>query len=145
MEKVQLAIENVLGVTKGTELQGAVRQNFTGETKEAGIYLALARLAQRQGYPEIGEILKTIAWEEVEHAARFAELNAMIQDDIFENLQQMLEGEISSNKDKKQAADKAAELGIEAARDYFYESAKDEARHARMIEGILVRYKNCCQ
>lgn len=145
MEKIQLAIENVLGVTKGTELQGAVRQNFTGETKEAGIYLALARLAQRQGYPEIGEILKTIAWEEVEHAARFAELNGMIQDDIFENLQQMLEGEISSNKDKKQAADKAAELGIEAARDYFYESAKDEARHARMIEGILVRYKNCCQ
>ncbi len=145
MEKIQLAIENVLGVTKGTELQGAVRQNFTGETKEAGIYLALARLAQRQGYPEIGEILKTIAWEEVEHAARFAELNGMIQDDIFENLQQMLEGEISSNKDKKQAADKAAELGIEAARDYFYESAKDEARHARMIEGILARYKNCCQ
>ena len=100
MEKIQLAIENVLGVTKGTELQGAVRQNFTGETKEAGIYLALARLAQLQGYPEIGEILKTIAWEEVEHAARFAELNGMIQDDIFENLQQMLEGEISSNKDK---------------------------------------------
>ncbi|MCG1011556.1 rubrerythrin family protein [Tepidanaerobacter sp. GT38] len=145
MEKRQLAVENLLGETKGTELEGAVRQNFTGETKETGIYLAMARLAQRQGYPEIAEVLKTIAWEEAEHAARFAELNGMIQEDIFENIEQMINGEVSSNEGKKQAADKAAELGLDTARDFFNESAKDEARHARMLEGILARYKNCCQ
>jgi len=104
----------------------------------------MARLAQRQGYPEIAEVLKTIAWEEAEHAARFAELNGMIQEDIFENIKQMLEGEIASNEGKKQAADKAAELGLDTARDFFNESSKDEARHARMLEGILARYNNCC-
>mgnify|MGYP001023498364 FL=1 len=144
MEKIKLTVENRIGETKGTELEGAVRQNFTGETKEAGIYLAMARLAQRQGYPEIAEVLKTIAWEEAEHAARFAELNGMIQEDIFENIKQMLEGEIASNEGKKQAADKAAELGLDTARDFFNESSKDEARHARMLEGILARYNNCC-
>ncbi|NLZ52642.1 MAG: rubrerythrin family protein [Thermoanaerobacteraceae bacterium] len=145
MEKIKLTVENLIGETKGTELEGAVRQNFTGETKEAGIYLAMARLAQRQGYPEIAEVLKSIALEEAEHAARFAELNGMIQEDIFENIKQMLEGEVSSNENKKRAADKAAELGLDTARDYFNESAKDEARHARMLEGILARYEKCCK
>jgi len=144
MERIKLVVENQIGETKGTPLEGAVRQNFTGETKEAGIYLAMARLAQRQGYPEIAEVLKSIAWDEAEHAARFAELNGMIQEDLFENIKMMLEGEIASNKDKKQAADKAADVGLETARDYFNETAKDEARHARMMEGILARYKNCC-
>ncbi|MCG0276691.1 MAG: rubrerythrin family protein [Thermosediminibacteraceae bacterium] len=140
MEKRQLTVENLLGVTKGTEVEGAVKQNFSGETKEVGIYLAIARQAQRQGYPEIAEVLKTIAWEEAQHAARFAELNGMIHEDLFENLKQMLEGETAANKGKKEAADKAASLGLEDARDYFNESAKDEARHARMLEGILMRY-----
>lgn len=145
MEKRKLTVENLIGETKETELEGMVRQNFTGETKETGIYLAMARLAQRQGYPEIAEVLKTIAWEEAEHAARFAELNGMIQEDIFENIRQMLDGETAANEGKKQAADKAANLGLDTARDYFNESAKDEARHARMLEGILARYENCCK
>lgn len=135
-----LTVENVIGETKGTELERVVKQNFVGETSEAGLYLAMARLAQRQGYPEIGELLKTMAKEEAEHAARFAELNGMIQEDLFDNIKQMLEGEIFANQGKKQAADKAQELGLETARDYFNESAKDEARHARMLEGILKRY-----
>jgi rubrerythrin len=135
-----LTVENVIGETKGTELERVVKQNFVGETSEAGLYLAMARLAQRQGYPEIGELLKTMAKEEAEHAARFAELNGMIQDDLFDNIKQMLEGEVFANQGKKQAADKAQELGLETARDYFNESAKDEARHARMLEGILKRY-----
>jgi len=145
MEKRKLTVENLIGETKETELEGMVRQNFTGETKETGIYLAMARLAQRQGYPEIAEVLKTIAWEEAEHAARFAELNGMIQEDIFENIRQMLDGETAANEGKKQAADKAANLGLDTTRDYFNESAKDEARHARMLEGILARYENCCK
>lgn len=140
MSEVKLVVEGILGETKGTELERIVRQNFNGETKEAGIYYAMASQAQRQGYPEIAEVLKTIALEEVEHAGRFAELNGMIEDDIFDNIRQMLEGEIFSNNGKKQAADKAAELGLDSARDYFNESAKDEGRHARMLEGILKRY-----
>ncbi|ADL08801.1 ferritin-like domain-containing protein [Thermosediminibacter oceani] len=140
MEKRKLTVENLIGETKGTELEGIVKQNFTGETKETGIYLAMARLAQRQGYAEIAEVLKTIAWEEAQHAARFAELNGMIHEDLFENIRQMLDGETAANEGKKQAADKAAALGLDTARDYFNESAKDEARHARMLEGILMRY-----
>lgn len=140
MSKINLTVEGIIGETKGTELERVVKQNFTGETKETGIYLAMARQAQRQGYPEIAEVLKTMAWEEAEHAGRFAELNGMIQEDLFDNIRQMLEGEIFANEGKKQAADKAAELGLETARNYFNESAKDEGRHARMLEGILNRY-----
>lgn len=140
MEKLNLVTENIIGETKGTALERIVKQNFNGETSEAGIYLAMARLAQRQGYPEIAEVLKTIAWEEVEHAAVFAEFNGMIQEDIFDNIKQMLEGETFANKGKKDAADKAEELGLDSVRDYFNLSAKDEARHARMLEGILKRY-----
>ncbi|MBU5676682.1 rubrerythrin family protein [Alkaliphilus sp. MSJ-5] len=140
MEKLSLVTENIIGETKGTALERIVKQNFNGETSEVGIYLAMARLAQRQGYPEIAEVLKTIAWEEAEHAAVFAEFNGMIQEDIFDNLKQMLEGETFANNGKKEAADKAEELGITSVRDYFNLSAKDEARHARMLEGILKRF-----
>ncbi|ABR46975.1 Rubrerythrin [Alkaliphilus metalliredigens QYMF] len=140
MEKRSLTIESVIGETKGTPLERMVKQNFNGETSEVGIYIAMARLAQREGYPEIAEVLKTIAWEEAEHAGRFAELNGVIQTDLFENIKQMLEGETFANQGKKEAAEKAEELGLHTARDYFNESAKDEARHARMLEGMLDRY-----
>lgn len=141
MDKITLTVENVIGETKGTPLERAVKQNFKGETTEVGVYLAIARQAEREGYPEIAQVLRSIAWEEAEHAARFAELNGMISDNLFDNIAQMLEGETFANKDKKEAADKAAELGLETVRDYFNESAKDEGRHARMLEGILNRYK----
>lgn len=137
---ITLTVENIIGETKGTDLERIVKQNFNGETSEVGIYLAMARLAQRQGYPEIAEVLKTLAWEEAEHAGRFAELNGMIQEDLFDNLRHMLEGETFANQGKKEAADKAQALGLETARDYFNESAKDEARHARILEGLLARY-----
>ncbi len=140
MNMLNLTIENSIGETKGTNLERAVKQNFNGEVSEAGIYLAMARLAQRQGYPEIAEVLKTIAWEEAEHASVFAELNGMIQEDIFDNIKQMIEGEIFSNKNKREAAEMAEKLGIESARDYFNIFAKDEGRHARMLEGILRKY-----
>lgn len=138
--KRELTIENTIGETMGTELERVVKQNFTGETTEAGLYLAMARLAQREGYPEIAEVLKTIAWEEAEHAARFAEFNGMIQADLFASIQQMLDGETFANQGKKQAAQKAQELGLDTARDFFNEAAKDEARHARMLEGLLNRF-----
>lgn len=141
MENLDLIGRVVLGETEGTELERAVKQNFTGETTEVGIYLAMARQAQRAGYPEIGEVLKTIAWEEAEHAARFAEFNHMVEEDLWENIEQMLEGEIFANRDKKEIADQADALGLTTVRDYFNESSKDEARHAKMLQGILQRYK----
>ncbi len=140
MIKINLAVENTLGETKGSAIERIIKQNFTGETSEVGIYLAMARLAQRQGYPEIAEVLKTMAWEEAEHAAHFAELNGMIQDDIFDNIRQMLEGEVFANEGKLKAAEMAEELGLHNAKNYLNESAKDEGRHARMLEGILSRY-----
>ncbi|HHW67022.1 MAG: rubrerythrin [Epulopiscium sp.] len=139
MEIKEGLFENMIGETKGTALERTVKQNFQGETSEVGMYLAMARLAQRQGYGEIAEVLKTIAWEEAEHAARFAEFNGLIQEDIFDNIKQMLEGEIFANQSKKEAGDKAKELGLDSAMYYFYESARDEARHARILEGILKR------
>lgn len=141
MDKITLTIENKLGETKGTPLERVVKQNFNGETSEVGMYLAMARQAQRQGYPEIAQVLKTMAWEEAEHSAHFAEFNGLIQEDLFDNIKQMLEGEIFANEGKKQAGDQAGELGLTNVRDYFYESSKDEARHARMLEGILNRYQ----
>lgn len=138
--KRTLTVENIIGETKGSELERIVKQNFNGETAEAGLYLAMARLAQRQGYPEIAEVLKAIAWEEAAHAARFAEFNAMIQEDLFDNLKNMLDGETFANEGKQQAAAKAQEIGLTTAHDYFSEAAKDEARHARMLEGILIRF-----
>lgn len=140
MEKRELVFENVIGETKGSGLERIVKQNFAGETSEVGIYLAMARQAQREGYPEMAEVFKTMAWEEAEHAAHFAEFNGLIQQDLFANIEQMLEGEIFASQSKKDAADKAEELGLFNARDYFNESSKDEARHARMLEGILKRY-----
>lgn len=137
---MELETENKLGITEDSVVQDAVEMNFDGEVKEAGLYSAMARQAQREGYPEMAEVFKRIAIEEVEHAARFAELNGMISSSTKENIEKMLEGEKMSNKAKKQAADKAREEGLEAAADYFNESAKDEGRHARMLEGLLERY-----
>lgn len=136
----ELINEVQLGVTKGTVVEDAVRMNFQGETSEVGIYLAMARQALREGYPEVAEALKTIAWEEAEHAAHFAELNGMISTSTKENIQKMLNGEISANKGKKEAATKAKENNIDHAHDYFDESSRDEARHARALEGLLKRY-----
>ncbi|MFW6287844.1 MAG: ferritin-like domain-containing protein [bacterium] len=129
-----------MGVTKGTDVEGAVDMNFNGETEEVGLYLAMARQAQREGYPEVAEVLKRIAWEEAEHASHFAELNGMISFSTKENIIEMLKGEQGANKGKKGAADKAEELGIEQAAAYFNESSRDEARHAQMLKGILDRY-----
>jgi len=129
-----------LAVTKGTEVEEAVDMNFAGETEETGLYLAMARQAQRQGYSEVAEVLKRIAWEEAEHASHFAELNGKISASTKENIENMLKGEQGANKGKRKAAEKADELGIEQAAAYFNESSRDEARHAQMLKGILDRY-----
>jgi rubrerythrin len=136
----ELINENKLGVAKGTPVEEAVEANFRGETTEVGLYLAMARQAQREGYPEIAQVLISIAMDEAWHAARYAELNGKISESTKENLEKMLKGEQAANKSKREAAVKAKEAGVDEAHDFFDESSRDEARHARALEGLLRRY-----
>lgn len=132
--------ERKLGCAKGTGVEEAVNRNFSGETEEVGLYLAMARQAQREGYPEIASALESIALDEAWHAAHFAELNGKISTSTKENLQKMLAGEQGANKGKKEAALKAKEEGCDPGHDFFDESSRDEGRHARALEGLLKRY-----
>ena len=100
----ELVNENKLGIAKGSVVEEAVVANFEGETAEIGLYLAMARQAQREGYPEIAGVLEAIAWDEAGHAARYAELGGMISGSTKENLEKMLAGETGANKGKRQAA-----------------------------------------
>lgn len=137
---MEIINENKLGVTSGSVVQEAVEQNFNGENSEVGLYLAMARQAQRQGLPEVAEVLKSIALDEAWHAARFAELNGKISEDTKTNLENMLKGELGANNGKKQAAIKAKEAGLDEAHDVFDEASRDEARHANALKGLLSRY-----
>jgi rubrerythrin len=137
---MELINVNRLGVAKGTAVEEAVMANFKGETEEVELYLAMARQAQREGYPEIAEALKRIAWEEAEHAARYAELNGLISERTKENLEKMLDGEMGANNGKRQAAVKAKEVNVDEAHDLFDESSWDEARRHLMLKGLLRRF-----
>lgn len=137
---MELINEHEIGISKGTEVEDAVVANFKGECSEVGLYLAMARQAQREGLPEIANALKTIAFEEAEHAAHFAEMNGMIASSLKENLEKMLAGEIGANRGKKEAAKKSKECNCDPAHDFFDESSRDEARHARMLKGLLERF-----
>lgn len=137
---MEIINENKLGVAQGTVVEEAVEKNFSGETMEVGLYLAMARQAQREGYPEIAESLKVFAIEEAWHAARFAELNGKISSSTKENLEKMLKGEIGACNGKKSSATQAKEAGIDEAHDAFDEMSRDEARHARALEGLLKRF-----
>lgn len=132
--------EHKIGTTKGTDVEKEVQNNFMGETQEVGMYLAMSRQASREGYGELAEVFKRLAWEEAEHAARFAEMNGVIKETLKENIKMMLEGEKMANAEKREASEKAAEAGLEDATDFFKESSKDEGRHYKILEGILARY-----
>ncbi|SNQ61252.1 ferritin-like domain-containing protein [Candidatus Methanoperedens nitratireducens] len=137
---MELISENKIGIVKGTVVEEAAENNFKGETGEVGLYLAMAKQAQREGYPEVAEALKTIAFEEAWHAAGYAELTGRISDSTKENLERMLKGEEGANKYKRESAVKSKDAGIDEAHDFFDVSARDEARHARAIKGLLDRY-----
>ena len=137
---LDLINENNFGEAKGTPLEEAVDMNFKGETSEVGLYLAMAWQAQREGLPEIAEVLKAIAWEEAQHATRFAVLNGMISTSTKENLEKMLAGEQAANKGKRETAIKAREAAGDETHEVFDESSRDEARHAQILEGLLKRY-----
>jgi rubrerythrin len=137
---MEIINEHEMGITEGTELEKEVQANFQGECAEVGMYLAMARQAQRDGLPEVAEVLKRIAYEEADHASHFAEMNNIIKPTLKENLEMMLEGETMANNEKKAAATKAKENNIDPAHDFFDESSRDEGRHAKMLKGLLGRY-----
>ena len=137
------AAEHVVGVAKGVdpEIIEGLRMNFTGECTEVGMYLAMARVAHREGYPEIGLYWEKAAYEEAEHAAKFAELlGEVVTDSTKKNLELRVDAENGATAGKTELAKKAKELGLDAIHDTVHEMARDEARHGKAFEGLLKRY-----
>ena len=137
------AAEHVLGVAQGVdpEIIEDLRANFTGECTEVGMYLAMSRVAFREGYPEIGEYWKTAAYEEAEHAAKFAELlGEVLTDSTEKNLRMRVEAENGATLGKTMLAKKAKEQNLDAIHDTVHEMARDEARHGKAFAGLLKRY-----
>ena len=137
------ASEHVVGVAQGApeDIIADLRANFNGECSEVGMYLAMSRVAYREGYPEIGEYWKTAAFEEAEHAAKFAELlGEVLTDSTEKNLQMRVEAENGATAGKTALAKKAKELNLDAIHDTVHEMARDEARHGKAFKGLLERY-----
>ena len=137
------AAEHVVGVAQGVdpEIVAGLRSNFEGECSEVGMYLAMARVAHREGYPEIGLYWEKAAWEEAEHAAKFAELlGEVVTDSTKKNLQMRVDAENGATAGKTALAKRAKELGLDAIHDTVHEMARDEARHGKALEGLLKRY-----
>ena len=142
-EAMTWADEHVIGVAKGVdpEVLEGLRAHFSGECSEVGMYLAMSRQADREGYPEIAEAFKRYAWEEAEHAAKFAELlGEVVTDSTKKNLQMRVEAENGATQGKTDLAKKAKELNLDAIHDTVHEMARDEARHGKAFEGLLNRY-----
>ncbi len=137
------AAEHVIGVAKDVDerIIAGLRDNFTGECSEVGMYLAMARAAHREGYPEIGLYWEKAAFEEAEHAAKFAELlGEVVSASTKENLTKRVEAEHGATAGKTELAKLAKELGYDAIHDTVHEMARDEARHGKALKGLLDRY-----
>ena len=136
------AAEHVIGVAQGVseDILADLRANFEGECTEVGMYLAMARVAHREGYPEIGLYWEKAAWEEAEHAAKFAELLGDVVWDTKTNLKKRMEAEAGACEDKKRIATLAKQQNLDAIHDTVHEMCKDEARHGKGFEGLYNRY-----
>jgi len=137
------ADEHKIGVAKGLDerVVEGLRQNFTGECTEVGMYLAMSRQADREGFPEVAEAYKRIAFEEAEHAAKFAELlGEVIVADTKKNLEMRVDAEYGATQGKKDLATLAKQLGYDAVHDTVHEMCKDEARHGKAFLGLLTRH-----
>lgn len=137
------AAEHVVGIAKGVDQRiiDGLRENFNGECSEVGMYLAMSRVAFREGYPEIGLYWEKAAYEEADHASKFAEmLGEVVSDSTKENLRVRVDAENGATKGKTELAKLAKELGLDAIHDTVHEMARDEARHGKAFEGLLVRY-----
>ncbi len=137
------AAEHVVGVAQGVpeDILTDLRANFNGECTEVGMYLAMARVAFREGYPEIGMYWEKAAYEEAEHAAKFAELlGEVVTDSTEKNLQMRVDAENGATAGKTDLAKRAKALNLDAIHDTVHEMARDEARHGKAFEALLKRY-----
>jgi len=144
-EGVTYMTEHVIGVGAKDKVEDDVYQglveNFNGECTEVGMYLAMARAAEREGFPEIAEAYKRYAFEEADHASRFAELlGECVSPSTKVNLEKRAAAELGATNGKLELAKRAKELGYDAIHDTVHEMAKDEARHGRGFDGLLKRY-----
>ena len=137
------AAEHILGVAQGApdEIMEGLRANFTGECTEVGMYLAMARVAHREGLPMVGQYWEKAGWEEAEHAAKFAELlGEVVTVSTEKNLAMRVEAENGATAGKVALAEAARRLGLDAVADTVMEMAKDEARHGKALKGLLDKY-----
>ena len=142
-EEKTWAAEHVVGVARDVpeDIKADLRANFEGECSEVGMYLAMARVAHREGYPEIGLYWEKAAYEEAEHAAKFAELlGEVVSPSTKENLKVRVEAENGATAGKFDLAKRAKALNLDAIHDTVHEMARDEARHGKAFEGLLKRY-----
>ena len=142
-EALTWAAEHVVGIARDVdpEIVAGLRANFEGECSEVGMYLAMARVAHREGYPEIGLYWEKAAYEEAEHAAKFAELlGEVVTDSTKKNLEMRVEAENGATAGKTALAKLAKEQGLDAIHDTDHEMARDEARHGKALKGLLERY-----
>ena len=137
------AAEHVVGVAADVpeDIKADLRANFEGECSEVGMYLAMARVAHREGYPEIGLYWEKAAYEEAEHAAKFAELlGEVVTSSTKKNLELRVEAENGATAGKTDLAKRAKAANLDAIHDTVHEMARDEARHGKAFEGLLKRY-----
>ncbi len=137
------AAEHIVGIAKGIDesIISGLRANFEGECTEVGMYLAMSRVADREGYPEVAEAYKRIAFEEAEHAAKFAELlGECVTDSTKKNLELRVAAEHGATQGKVDLATMAKKQNLDAIHDTVHEMARDEARHGKAFKGLLERY-----
>ena len=145
------ASEHVLGVAKDVpeDIKNDLRANFNGECSEVGMYLAMSRVAFREGYPEIGLYYEKAAMEEANHASRFAELlGEVLTESTKKNLEMRVEAEYGATEGKTDLAKRAKQANLDAIHDTVHEMARDEARHGKAFKGLLERYfgeGKCCK
>ena len=142
-EGMSWAAEHVVGVAKGVseDILADLRANFEGECSEVGMYLAMARVAHREGYPEIGLYWEKAAYEEAEHAAKFAELlGEVVTDSTKKNLEMRVAAENGATAGKFDLAKRAKAANLDAIHDTVHEMARDEVRHGKAFQGLLERY-----
>ena len=140
---MEWAAEHVVGVAQGApeDIMNDLRANFNGECSEVGMYLAMSRVAMREGYPEVGMYYRQAAFEEADHASRFAELlGEVITDSTKKNLEMRIQAENGATAGKFDLAKRAKALNLDAIHDTVHEMCKDEARHGAAFKGLLERY-----
>lgn len=140
--ELNFVTEHVVGIAKDTddEMRKDLNAHFMAEATEVGMYLAMSRQADREGYPEIAEAFRRYAFEEAEHCAKFAELLGDIVWDTKTNLEKRMVAEAGACEDKMRIAKRAKQLNLDAIHDTVHEMAKDEARHGRGFYGLFQRY-----